>query len=364
MPPGYFLASSQVVRLAASYSEGQASPYMTTDLWLNYPAVWIQPMYVFVTKWDATVPRMALHPKHKWVLGVGRKTGFYSPFWRTYYVELPDPGVEDGTYKNVRDILAAKLTIHPGPGRLVAIVPPGMHPEEAHNLPPPFDAAAAPLRTRDMDPMGVEGSPLPNRTWVDGEAEQVEVLDFGPDRFEWNERGEIVEQPLFFFFQRGANGNPEILTSVPRIGGTGPVFARRPAIAAANRPLFGSFWRLWAAHLPPGKTSLFIPAGGKYERIRAEWEGRVAVAGQVGPKLAGPGPMVAQAVAEKHALKIALEPPESECFKDDAKLATCRWLDSQQALETYLGHALQPSQITVSCPYVGYAGKPVPRYAP
>jgi hypothetical protein len=322
-------------------------------------------MYVFVTAWNASAPRMNLHPKHKWVLGVGPRSAFYSPFWETFYVEL-DAGVEDGTYKTVRDILAAGLRIHRGPGRLVAVVPPGMRPQPGADLPPPFDRAVAPLVTAAAG-MGREGSPLENTAWIDGQDEPVEVLDFGPDRFEWNERGELVEQPLFFFFRRGGAGRPTPLLNAPRIGGTGPIFARRPAPAPANRPLFGSFWRLYAVHLPPGRGIVFIPSGPRYEAFRKAWADESGEPGYAGPQVVlapSDWPPDDAAKAEAFALKVALEAPGAECLKAAADLSKCRWLDSQEAIETFLPHGVEPSEITVSCPYLGYAGAPVPRFPP
>jgi hypothetical protein len=77
--------------------------------------------------------------------------------------------------------------------------------------------------------------------YLDGE--QVASLDFGNERFEWNEDGEVIEQPLFVLVTCVSSNHCD-KTGAPSIGGTGPLFARRPAIAPAGKPRFGSFWRL------------------------------------------------------------------------------------------------------------------------
>ena len=69
------------------------------------------------------------------------------------------------------------------------------------------------------------------KVWVEGEPEPMDAVDFGPDRFEWNDRREVVEQPLFFFFFRDKDGRWKPIGELPRIGGTGPPFARRPGPA-------------------------------------------------------------------------------------------------------------------------------------
>ncbi len=345
-PPGYFLKSSTAIKVASAYTAGLPTPYMTTDIWINYPAVWIQPLYIFVSSWNSGAPQV--HP-HKWVLGTGPKSPFWSPFWQTFFVELP-ADVPDGTYTSARAILNAKLPIHAAGGRLATVVPDGMRPDDT-DLYPPF--AATVLKGAMDDPK--KSTPVAIRSWVDGTLQ--DVLDFGPDRFEWNDRAEVIDAPLFFFFMRGPDGRPTPLAPAPRIGGTGPLFVRKPAVAPSNRPLFGSFWRLWAAHLPPGKTSIFIPKGDAWNAIRSEWYRTVAAPGYTGPRIVEPD----DTWGERHAIQIALELPEADCFKTKEKLDGCKWLDSQEALETHLGASLAPSEITVACPYMGYAGLPVPR---
>jgi hypothetical protein len=132
------------------------------------------------------------------------------------------------------------------------------------------------------------------------------------------------------------------------VGGTGPLFARRPALAPNNTPAFGSLWRLYTVHLPASsKVGIFLPPG--FESWRARLTGLDAPA--VTWQFAHPED------AAKYGLKVAMD---KSCFASEAALAGCRWLDSQAALEENLPTALAPTGITVTCPFVSFAGKPVP----
>jgi hypothetical protein len=351
-PASYFLAAPDRVRLAPVYTAGQQTAYITTDVWVNFPEIWLQPLYVFISAWDERVPSMATWlPDVPWVATVGEKSAFWSPFFRVYYVVAPVDTPRD-RFRTARDVLASGLPIFPGQARLLTLQPPGgMQAEDASTLLLPE------LRSPDK-----VGKFRPQAVWVEGQDDERVALDFGGNRFEWNERYEILEQPLFFFFVRSAAGEWQPLTNLPRVGGTGPLFERRPAIAPANRPRFGSNWRLWSVRLPDS-ARLFVPP----HRVD-EWEARNQ-GWTVNLKLArtasitAPTPEALVTALDHHAYKVLLDEtclpaPPATITTDD--LAKCPWLDSQEALEERLPAALLPSEILVACPYVSYAGAAVP----
>jgi hypothetical protein len=347
-PASYFLSAPDRVRLSPVYTSGQQMAYITTDVWVNFEEIWLQPLYVFIAAWDERVPSMATWVDIPWVATVGESSAFWSPFFRVYYVVVPADTPRD-RFRSSRDVLSSGFPIFPGQARLLTLQPPGgMKPDD------PSTVLLPELRVPDK-----VGSVRSQAVWVEGQPDERLALDFGPNRFEWNERYEILEQPLFFFFVRSADGEWLPLTSVPRVGGTGPLFERRPAIAPANRPRFGSNWRLWSVRLPDS-ARLFVPPHrmDEWEVRNQGWTANLKLARAV--SITGT-PEEAAAALDHHAYKVLLDDTclaPASITADD--LAKCPWLDSQEALEARLPAALLPSEILVACPYVSYAGAAVP----
>ena len=346
-PPSYFLGAPDQVRIAPAYTEGQQTAYITTDIWVNFPVVWSQALYVFVSVWNPQAPELGRLPIPP-VMAVGEKSAFWTPFWRVYYVQVPADTPTD-RYRTVRDVLATDppLPMFRGPSAVLSLTPPG-------GMVPTDPATLVLPELRSADKVGLP----PLRTvWVDGQDQPRQALDFGIDRFEQNSEYEILDQPLFFFFTLGADGTWQPLLDIPRVGGTGPQFENRPPIAPGNHPLYGSFWRLWAVFLPAG-AKVFVPP----HRV-AEWQ---AV---VGAKTALPiatfpqgaaAASLAPAEMDAHAFKVLLDETCLAGATDAASLAACPFLDSQTQLERLLPSALFPSEVLVACPFVSHAGAPVP----
>jgi hypothetical protein len=365
----YFLAKGRI-RVATAFTERASSAYITTDLWANFPGVWIQPVYIL----KSSDP----NEKAQWVFSVDENSRFYSPFWQIFNVTVP-PGSAN-RYTSVRAILNAGFPITPGRGTLSALVPDGVSPEavEAPDADPFAHAFLATQPGLTNTDAILKGSYRPHvdNGWVDGRLRQF--IDFGVDRFEWTDDGEIVEAPLFFFFTQ-QNGAWVPITDLPRVGGTGPLFARRPPVAPNNRPVFGSFWRLWAARVP-STARVFVPAA-----LQASWDAHVMrdhhpELPEVDlPASADTSDAALQAAITRHAFSVMASDgclnPKQET--DDAGapvppppitaavLDGCPWLDSQAALETHLTRDnLVPSEILVSCPYLAFDNKPVPFAVP
>jgi hypothetical protein len=362
--PEYFLAAPNTISVAGAYTEKVASAYMTTDLWLNFPAVWIQPMYVLVN--GAGKPVTLTNPdgsdsaSKPWIFSVGPQSRFWSPYWRVHTVNVGQDKIPDSRFRSVREVLAANLPITPGPGRLVTIAPPDMAPSkpETFLLPPPAKPETPATPTMPAKPFAWPTSwPVTQgQAWLDGQA--VSFLDFGTSRFEWNEEGEVLDQPLFFFFVQDPTTHAWVSASaIPRIGGTGPLYARRPALAPTGQPSFGSFWRLWAARLPP-TAQVFVPSNPEVMQFHERVARQEVQLAEVARDPTGTDPELDDAML-RHAFQIVLDRPGhsgKDCVLNAATgtaLDQCLWLDSQAAIESNLPReSLLPSEIVVTCPYL------------
>jgi hypothetical protein len=345
LPPEFFVrAAGPVVPISAAYTEGGFSPYITTNVWANTPEVWVQPMYILVDKWDPKLQKGTPIADSSWVFTVGPQSRFHSPFWRVYFAEAP-PNTQKDTYKSSAQIFRDKLVLHEGPGRLISLVPSTTTIEPIDAI-RPWLAGVTPLQpsVRKID-------------YLDGA--QIGAIDFGVNRFEWNDALEVVEQPFFVLVtctpEKGCGPS-----MAPNVGGTGPLFARRPAmVPPGGKPRFGSFWRLYKVTLPSDhKTSLFIPPA--FEKHRAAIEDTVSGLDLLPLKFT-PDPMNADLMTlmNKHFLQVALN--AAECFETEAAFARCQWLDSQKAIEDLLPAAITRTGITVTCPFVGYDLAVVPK---
>jgi hypothetical protein len=329
-----------LVPISLAFTEGGYSPYVTTNVWANTPEVWVQPMYILVDGWDADLHTWKKVQPSRWIYTVGPKSRFHSPFWQVYWAELPANG-DPARYTSARQILDDKLVLHEGPGRLVTLVPPGTTVPGLPERPPSFPA---------IKPVAVRTNDL-----LDGE--KVAALDFGENRFEWNESLEVVEQPFFVIVTCSRPGDCRP-SGAPNVGGTGPLFTNRPAMdVPGGRPRFGSFWRLYLLTLPFGDDArLYIPPD-------VDPATRSTIANNVRGLSADPIEFTPDPgkVAEmnRHYLQVALD--GATCFKDQQSFEACKWLDSQRAVEKYLPAAITRTGITVTCPFVGYAGMDLPR---
>ncbi len=329
LPPSRFLKQLEGGRFELptrfAYTEGRPSAYISIELWSQYPAVWVQPMYVLTTGWNPMTKVWAPVAGAKPIFTVGPQSGFYSAFWRVFYAVVPQ-GTPPDKYRSSRQILEDKLPLHPGPGRLCALAPSDFKVDKS--TPPAPDL------------LGVDnvGEPNAGKGWVDGQEAQVDVLDFGLNRFTWNERLEVAEEPLLLIFARKADGG-FTFTNLPAIGGTGPLFARQAPKGPPERPAFGSLWRLYGVALPPS-AGVVLPPSGATDGLSLE-----GLATHKGTDL-----------TKDTWYKVAVN--ADECFKPDFP-AKCRWLDSQERIEAALPMGIVRTEALVTCPFVSYDGKAV-----
>jgi hypothetical protein len=250
-----------------------------------------------------------------WVLGVGPRSRFYSPFWRVTFVDVPD-GTPLAPLRSVRAILDAKLPMTAGPLRLAPVAPEGLQVD-------PQTPPAAALVGANI------GMPKPVSAWIDGQ--EVKVLNFGDDRFTVEEYEVVDEQPLYLFFARDDSGTPVFL-GLPNVGGTGPPFSGRAAIGPPGKPAFGSLWRLHGVIVPRGAT-VYLPAD------------------------AQPG-VPDRATLEGLHLQVKETAQATEVLR--ISLAAGTFLDGQAQIEAALPGAIVRTEALVSCPLVTWGGKPAP----
>jgi len=348
LPCNYFVnagvTGNDVLQFKLAFSEGQPMGYITTDFWANYPEIWLEPMYILVTAWNADLPanNRLKNPDTMKATGpifsIGPQSAFYSPFWQVFYVEVP-AGTPPTRYTSAKQLFDDHLVMHQGPNRFASIGPGNL-------FLPSADDISMIVQLLGASPIGdylLKGiGDLPNvllasqslTGWLDGAS--VSYVDFGPDNFDVGAGQVIQDVPLFLFKHYDDNGNLT-LAGAPNVGGVAPLFSHLPGrLSESGRPQFGALWRLHVVTLPP--------TAGVFQQTDA---------------LAAIDRGADAAVMKAKVLRVALK---SSCFMDlAADTDTCVWLDSQRAIEDNLGDkAIARTDLQPACPFVMFNGTAVP----
>ncbi len=342
LPEGFapqdFLSAPGQVRVSPGFSESRTAAFVTTELWANFPEVWLQPMYILVTQFNDETHAYVPLPNAKAVFSVGPASAFYSPFWRVFYALVP-PGTPPDQYQSARQVLNAGLPLRQGPNRLCVLVPP-----QTTLGPQPV------VRPFFGDEIGAVGI---GAGWIDGTS--IAVLDFGINRFTANAQLEIDAQPLFVFVVK-KQGLPRA-AHLPAVGGTGALFSTTVATAPRNRPIFGSLWRIHTVSLPR-TAGVFIPAGDAFTALRTRVEDQGISVLPLPARVTDPATI--NALIGRVALNAVASPGGTSCFGEATFPDTCQWLDSQAAIEGYLPAAIERTELLLTSPFVTYADAPVP----
>jgi hypothetical protein len=330
-------AGNDVLQFKLAFSEGQPMGYMTTDFWANYDRIWLEPMYILVTAWNDKAPLVnrLRDPAGNLVgpiFSIGPQSGFYSPYWQVFYVEVP-PGTAPTQYTSVRALFDANLVMHPGPNRFASIGPSSVSLPSAADILKAWPDIAAYLLDGAAALPNVVASSQQLTGWLDGAA--VTYVDFGTDNFDVDANQVILDVPLFLFKQLNAAGkldNP----GAPNVGGVAPLFSGVSGrVSANNRPQFGALWRLHVVTLPPAARVFFA----------ADEAAAIMNGGD-------------KAVLDAKVRRVALD---GSCFSSLATGDQCTWLDSQAAIEDNLGEkAITRTALLPACPFVMFRGRPVP----
>ncbi len=325
-------SSQRGLTVFPAFSEGKPAAYMTTEVWQNFDEVWVQPLYVDVTRQNPPI------------FGVDSSTRFYSPYWQIFTYAHPSGAAE---FRSARDVLDAKVPLAPNSAKFCAIT------RDPTLLAAIQQGDGAPVRPLNGDPVT---TPRNAGAYADGN--DVWFVDLGnAQRFTFDPATLIVEEtPLFAFALPDANGFPAQV-DLPKVGGTGPPHAPRcngHALAPdgvspcvfGGIPEFGSLWRVYDVLLPAA-ADVYVPAS------LPDLVTRVKAMGFAATQL----PSTVAPLSNDFVLRVAAN--GKACLASDP--ATCVWLDSQNQIESQVvDWRVTKTGTLVTCPLVEFNGKPVP----
>jgi hypothetical protein len=295
-----------------AFADARPAAFVTTEIWDGFPRVWAQPMYVFVTGFDAQGPQLV--PNAKSVFAFDTASRFYSPYWQTWWVTVP-AGFDVDSLRTAEQVLGTGFPLTQGPLRFAALGPREI--EVAH---PVGDPPIHPF-TKD-----VLLERLPAQAWAQGNL--VWAIDFGADRFRINAANNVVQEVALFrlaFF--GADGTPQPI-EVPPIVGTGPFGTPRAADAPNGFPRFGALRHEYLVNISPGAgqpmPGVFVSASNQPLRdfMIAKY-GTAFV-----PKPSGPAELLPE--RDQYTLRVAVD---GSCFLLTDFPNSCIWFDTQQSIE-------------------------------
>jgi len=326
------------------FVEGEVGAYVAGESWIGFDKVWHQPMYVLAATDDSG--KLAAIPDQLPIFSVGPTSGFYSPFWATYFVTVPS-GVAPEKYRSSAAIFADALPLSPWPGRLWLLAPAGVdvtgYQRTPSDVPP----------TLSLNPAIGTSTVRPTSGIVDGEVDPINALDFGTNRFTWSDNFAIDVAAMFVFHARDASGRGVVL-GLPPVGGTGPLGSHTPARENNGRPAFGSLWQLVDVQLPAGSGAIVPDSDPGAADVRA----RLTSLGLVAPaEIPSAWGNLANAIDYVQRPVLGA----SACFAASSPSSPdCAWLDSQAAVETYLSTWMEETDTLLTGPLVTYRGKAVP----
>ena len=144
-------------------------------------------------------------------------------------------------------------------------------------------------------------------------------FDEGSANFTYRTADLVVDEtPLYELARRGPDGAPLSL-GAPRVMGSGPPFARRPADAPGGRPRFGAYSRIYFA-VAPATAAAFDPDASPDAVALLTAQGSI------------PRPIVAASRERGQGRR-----RDVACFAATDFPASCTWLDSQARIEDSLG---------------------------
>ncbi len=323
-----------VAKVIPAFAQGDVAAYITTEYWNQIPEVWVQPMYVLTTGRDATgnwvptanLPIFSVAPVGR----DGKTSAFYTPYWQVYYVTVPPTNTK--IYRSVHEIFADKLPMEAGEPRLCSLVPMNATVENRHPI-----------------TMTETGGVSMGKGFVDDV--EFKVFGFGRNRFTYDPTTRVVdEQPLFIPVVRNKDGGGLLLAGLPAILGIRGLY--QPATGAligTNTPNFGSFWRVYLVLLPHG-AGVQIPAKDN------EFSYQVSA---LAASAANNTVVRNDQLRNGYTLRVLINP--TTCIRPDGELGNdCRWLDSQDAIESNVPRGdILDTGITANCPFVIFKGTAV-----
>ncbi len=301
-----------------AFCDARPAAFVTTEIWDGFPRVWAQPMYIFVTGFDAQGgPRFVLDANGdpvKPVFGVDPGSRFYSPYWQSWWVTVP-AGYDVDALRTVNQVLGTGFPMTQGPLRFAAIGPREI--EVAH---PVGEDPVHPF-TGDL-----VKARLPAQAWAEGEL--VWAIDFGADRFRVNAANNVVQEvALFRFAFFAADGTP-LAIEVPPVVGTGAFGTPRAADAPNGFPRFGAFRHEYLVNISPktGQPSPGVFVSSTNPALREQLIAQYG-SGFV-PVPSTPAELLPE--RDQYTMRVALD---ASCFQLTDFPNSCTWLDTQQSIE-------------------------------
>ena len=310
-PPASDGASTLAVRTA--WANSQLVAFLTTEVWANYPQVWMQPAYVPVTRANPGDPLQLLGGVWRPIFSVGAASAFYSPFWQVVYAEVPaDTAPESLT--SARQILDGGYPLTPSEGRTMPLVPDNVA------LPP-----AAELPTNVAAKTGyLDGAP-------------VSFLQFGASTFTWDPNTNVVQEaPIYVLTFIGPDGSVLASPSIPTVLGVGPLGSGVALPGGGQRN--SAYYRVHTI-VVPSTARVFVEPGSQMDTdLQAAGLGAFT----------GFAPGASDLQIATFSGRVALNPGDpaqgiSGCFDDPTLLAhdaanskSCTWLGSEAAIQANL----------------------------
>jgi len=324
-------SSQRGLTVFPAFSEGKPAAYMTTEVWQNFDAVWVQPLYVEPIK-NGNPP----------VFGVDSGTRFYSPYWQVFNYSHPAGARE---FRSAKDVLDSHVSLAPGTAKFCAIT------RDAT-----LGAAIQQGDTAPVRPLNGDFVTVPRNGHAYADGNDVSFIDLGnAQRFTFDPATLIVDEtPLYAFALPDVSGFPAQV-DLPKVGGTGPPHGPRCdghgncTGVIGSIPEFGSLWRIYDVLLPAG-ADVYVPSS--LPALRA----KVLAMGFAATPTAAPLP---SEFILRVAVNGAVTPATPSCFASDP--STCRWLDSQNAIEAnVVDWRVTRTGTLVTCPLIEFNGQPVP----
>jgi hypothetical protein len=214
------------------FVDGLPATWVTTEIWLNFDEVWVQPLYRAMRNGVILDDPQIDEP---WIFGIGPHSLFYSPFWEVYGFELPD-GMDVTTVVDTRGVIeiANRVGGLRSLGRRITSLAPD-------------NVSAGPA---------VQDAGYCDRTAAWDGLTRRRCIDFGAGGFDFDASDVVRETPFFVFAQREPTGAFRS-RGFAGVAGTRPLFSEPPSLTGSppgssvvqpsldERPSFGGLWRLY-----------------------------------------------------------------------------------------------------------------------
>ena len=323
IPLGLILNGTTLAQRTA-WAAGQSVDFLTTEVWANYPQVWIQPAYVPITGWTNGAPQILGGKPLQPIFSVGPASAFYSPFWQIVYAEVP-AGTTPGTLTSARQILDGGYVLTPSGGWTMPLLPEGI--------------------TSDAT-----GVPAPVEGYLDGAP--VSFINFGTSTFTWDPVTNVVQpSPIYVLTFIGDDGLVHAVPSIPTILGAGAPGSGAATPDAGQRN--STYWRVYTVAVPPS-ARVFAPPG---SQVAVDMSKATLDSGTYTQAIDDAAPSDLSPYLGSVALN-AGDPSKGVqgCFDTVASLAGCTWLHSELALQANLDSSTtQPTAVMVTWEVTGLA---------